>query len=474
MKNLLKILFFGGFLLILFSCAQRETQQPDSISQKLDAYLDAHVANNQFNGNVLISKGDSVVYFRSLGMADRAFGIPNDDSTKFLIGSITKPFTAYGILLLAQQGKLSLKDRLSTYFPDFPHADRITIEQLLTHRSGLTDYHAFPDWKAKSKGDITPQQTLDQVAEKPLIFEPGSKFSYTNTGYIFLGLIIEQVSGRSFEAFMQQEVIIPLGLKYTGVASNEQVIPHLAEGYTTNPRETQKADYINYRQPYASGNMYSTPWDLWKFTQAVMNHTLLPSETTERIFNNSVYGYGWGIRTFDRVKAYGHHGGMNGFTGSITFLPEEAYFICFLTNDDNTPNYTLSEDLVSMVMNKPVALPLPEKLIPLTPDMKHLVVGKYHKGTIDEDSECNLIRERDFLTVSEENNKLYLQETGQPRHELFPIDSNRYALTLLEFHAVFCDVDSGRSQTLKFEGRSNVVARRLKLFKVPADLLNSN
>ncbi|MCB9245684.1 MAG: beta-lactamase family protein [Flavobacteriales bacterium] len=236
------------------------------------------MANKRFNGNVLIAKGDTVLYEKSYGLANREFEIANSRSTKFVIGSITKPLVAYTLLLLEQRGSLSLDDRLSKYFPDFPDADSVSIKQLLNHTSGITDYHAFEEWRNDSKLDITPAHTLSTIRKRPYIFKPGDRFSYSNSGYLFLGLIMEQVSGQSFEDLIQQELLDPLQLYETGIASNTRIIEKLASGYTTTPRETGKAEYINYRQPYTSGNMYSTPRDLRKFTKAVMHNALLTPE----------------------------------------------------------------------------------------------------------------------------------------------------------------------------------------------------
>lgn len=424
--------------------------QTSSFSDKIDTYIDAWVANKRFSGNLFIAKGDSILYSESFGLANREFDIANSESTKFLIGSITKTFTAYGILLLEQKGKLSLDDKLSIYFPDFPNSDRISIKHLLTHTSGITDYHAFDKWRNDSKLAIIPEYTLTTLLERPSIFEPGQRFSYTNSGYIFLGLIIEQVSGQTFDQFIREEVLDPIGLSKTGIASNSHFIHELASGYTSTPREVLKAEYINYNQPFASGNMYSTPNDLWKFTQALMNNSLLPTRITKEIFASSTgYGYGWGIRNYDGDTAYGHFGAMNGFVGAMTFIPEGEYFVCFLTNDDNTPEYTIMEDLIGMIKGQEISLPKRMNLIPLTDQMKRHVIGDY------------LVKEGDTLRVFERENGLFLRETGQLEHELFPIDSLEYAFTLFEFNAVFSEPVGQVSDTLRFIGKSNVIAKRI-------------
>ena len=207
---------------------------------------------------------------KSFGLSDKETGVENFDSTKFLIGSITKPFTALGILILEKEGKLKLNDKLSKYFPNFQSADIITIENLLTHTSGISDYKSLPDWKEDSQSDLTiPQTVITKMSTQPLLFLPGSKFRYSNVGYVLLGLIIEEESGQSFANFIQEKILSSLNLKNTGIINNTSDVPCLANGYTSNPRETIKAEYINYNQPFSSGNMYSTTYDLWLFTDHI-------------------------------------------------------------------------------------------------------------------------------------------------------------------------------------------------------------
>jgi CubicO group peptidase (beta-lactamase class C family) len=417
---------------------------------KVEQYIKAHFNNSKFNGNVLITKGDSVLYSNSFGLTDRESNIKHTDSTKFLIGSITKPFTALAILILEKEGKLNLEDKLSKYFPSFESAAKITIDQLLTHTSGIADYRILSDWKADSKSDnTTPHSTVAKMSKKPLLFEPGERFRYSNVGYILLGLIIEKVSEQSFANFIQEKILTPLELKNTGVINNKSIVSNLASGYITNPRETLKAEYINYKQPFTSGNIYSTTHDLWKFTQAVMLGKLISVEKTEQIFESGPnYGYGWGIRNFEGIKAYGHYGGMNGFVGAITFIPEGEYFIYLLTNDDNTPKVRITTDLVSMILGKDIPLPEKTKLIDLSQKASQEIIGNY------------LVKDADTMKVFENNGKLYIQENGQVKHEMFPYNNYKFSFDLLEFNAVFENLENDKTQLLKFVARDTILSAK--------------
>ncbi len=422
----------------------------EKLTERIDSYLDAHHSNGQFNGSLLIMKGDLLLYSRSIGWANREFQMAHTDSTRFLIGSITKPFTAMAILLLEKEGKLSLNDPLSSYFPSFPRSHEVTVQQLLTHTSGIKDYHSLPDWREKGRQNRNPLKTVEDVSIDPYLFNPGAGFRYSNTGYILLGLIVEKVSGLSFESFIQQAILNPLHLKNTGIITNEKIVPHLANGYSSNPRETLKAEYIHYSQAFSSGNMYSTPQDLFLFCKAVMGSHLLDSQKTNAIFKISeVYGYGWGICNYAGSRAYSHHGGMNGYVGSMTFIPEGEYFICFLTNDDNTPKYRMAEDLASLVLGKDVENPHPTPLIPLTEEMKTLAIGSY------------LLKPGDTLHIYEQAGSLFMKETGQESHELFPYKEDGYSLSLLEFRVIFSDNQAKIAQSLILDGKTKTEALRL-------------
>ncbi len=416
-------------------------------SQVIERYIKRHVENGKFNGNLLITKGDQVLYSKSFGFADRAHKIENCDSTKFLIGSITKTFTALAILILEEEEKLKLNDKLSKYFPDFQSANKITVAQLLTHTAGIGDYRMLQDWKADSQSEhTTPYTTISKMSNMALLSEPGERFRYSNVGYILLGLIIEKVSQLSFADFIQNKILNPLQLKNTGIIDNQTIIYGLAQGYSSNSKETIKAEYINYQQPFSSGNMYSTTQDLLKFTKAVINGKLISQERTKAIFETGqYYGYGWGIRNFNGIRAYGHHGGMNGFIGSITYIPEGNYFICLLTNDNNTPKVRITNDLVDIILGKVVPLPESTQLIELTKEVQQEVIGNY------------LVKPGDTLKVFEEGGKLYLQENGQTKHEMFPFDQNSFSFTLLEFNAIFEERKNDKAQVLKFKGRETIL-----------------
>jgi CubicO group peptidase (beta-lactamase class C family) len=194
-------------VLLLGLLALRATPASAQNVARMEEVIQSHVGASTFMGSVLVARDREIVLSRGYGFANLEWQIPNSPTTKFRLGSLTKQFTSASILLLAERHKLSLDDRIKQYVPDAPSAwDAITIFHLLTHTSGLFNYTALPDFTSTMPLPLTPAQIIGKVRDRPLEFEPGSKMSYSNTGYIVLGMIIEKVSGEPYAAFLQKNL----------------------------------------------------------------------------------------------------------------------------------------------------------------------------------------------------------------------------------------------------------------------------
>ncbi|MBP6507074.1 MAG: beta-lactamase family protein [Opitutaceae bacterium] len=289
-----------------------------------------------FMGSVLVAKGDQVVFGMSVGWADAEWEIPNAATTKFRIGSLTKQFTAASILLLEERGKLSVDDPISKYIPGVPAAwSPITLRHLLTHRSGIPDFTALPayprEWKYSGP---SPSMIFNWVRDQPLEFSPGSKYQYSNTGYVLLGWIIEQVSGQAYREFVKQNIFDPLGLADSGYDSNTAIIPRRASGYNTGALGLRHANYIDMRTPHAAGGLYATTGDLLKWTQALFGGKLLQPSSLEKMTNSFRDGYAFGlsIGTKDERKRAAHAGGIDGFGSFLAYFPASGVTIVVLAN----------------------------------------------------------------------------------------------------------------------------------------------
>src|SRR6202008_890153 len=195
------------------------------MASRFEQQVQAYVRNGDFSGSVLVAKDGRTLFQKSYGLANYEWKIPNSDKTRSHLPSVTKTFNASAILHLQQQGKLKLTDPMSKYVPDFLNGERITIEQLLTHTSGLPDFYSLPEYPIKKYQRVTLPDLIAWVKTKPLDFLPGSKSSYSNTGYGFLAYIVEQASGKTYEEYVAEEVLQPVGLKDTGPFRDDAIIP---------------------------------------------------------------------------------------------------------------------------------------------------------------------------------------------------------------------------------------------------------
>jgi CubicO group peptidase (beta-lactamase class C family) len=323
------------------------------IIAKADAYLSKLTKARLFSGSVLIARNGKVLVRNGYGEADHEKHLVNAAQTKFRIGSLTKQFTAMAILILQTQGKLNVRDRICTYLSNCPTSwQQITIHQLLTHTSGIPDFSRFPDFKRTMRSPSSPTETIARFKDKPLAFQPGEKFSYSNSGYVVLGAIIEQASGKRYEAFLQENIFVPLQMVDSGYDHNNG---DLAIGYRN---QTNLADFIDMSIPYAAGGLYSTVEDLYRWDQALYTDKLIPKNLRDKMFTPFVplggfgYGYGWGIGKEGDRPVVSHVGGVQGFTSSITRYPNDKVVIIVLSNREDGNSGAIGVQLAKIVFGE--------------------------------------------------------------------------------------------------------------------------
>lgn len=317
---------------------------------KADTYLSKLTKARLFSGSVLIARNGKVLVRKGYGKADRKKHVMNTAQTKFRIGSMTKQFTAMAILILQAQGKLNVQDRICTYLGDCPTTwQKITLHHLLTHTSGIPDFAGFPDFKITMRSPSSPTQTIARFKDKPLAFQPGEKFSYSNSGYVVLGAIIEQVSGKRYEAFLQENIFVPLQMVNSGYNHNKR---DLAVGYRD---QTNVADFIDMSIPYAAGSLYSTVEDLYRWDQALYTDKLIPKSLRDKMFTSFGgfgYGYGWGIGKEGDRPVVSHIGGIQGFSSSIARYPNDKVVILVLGNREDINSGDIGVQLAKIVFGE--------------------------------------------------------------------------------------------------------------------------
>lgn len=326
----------------------------------------------QFSGVVLVAKNDGVIFEKAYGLADQTFKVPNDTATRFCIGSMNKMFTSVAIGQLVQAGKLSYADTLANVLPDYPNqaiAKRITIAQLLTHTSGLGDYFKDEFFIHRDKY-VALGSYLPIFQDDSLLFTPGTNWSYSNAGFLVLGLVIEKVSGEDYFEYVRRHIYGPAGMRCTDSYKRDSVVVNLATGYTSsggfdplrlNPRIMNWAT-LPVKGSSAGGG-YSTAGDFLRFSIALKNHTLLNAALTDSILNGKVfdrmgigkedkYAYGFEDYTMDGKHIAGHGGGAPGMNGELRIFRDGSYTVIVLSNYDPPSATALTRQILTFLLDQ--------------------------------------------------------------------------------------------------------------------------
>ncbi len=361
----------AGFVTLVLTSIFNTSYSQTKID-KIDNLVSAYSEFGQFNGSVLIAEKGKIIYKKGFGWANMEWNIPNQTDTKFRLASISKQFTAMLIMQFVQQGKLKLNVPISNYLPDYPkpNGSIITIHQLLTHTSGTPNYTSFPNFiKNNSRNPYTPAEFLNYFADSTLRFKPGEKFSYSNSGYFLLGILLEKVSGKSYEQVLHENILEPLGMNNTGYEHYNTVLKNRASAYEKLGTSYINANYLDMSILYAAGALYSTVEDLYLWDQALYTNKLLQKENMELLFAKHVpvqkryYGYGWFIdemgigNTKERVQTISHSGEINGFNTLISRISSDTSLIILLNNTGAAPLKEMSIAICGILYDKPYDLP---------------------------------------------------------------------------------------------------------------------
>jgi CubicO group peptidase (beta-lactamase class C family) len=330
---------------------------PRDLAAKVDAYMKAAIAHDQFIGTVLIARNGAPVLTKSYGMANIELSAPNTPQTVFRIASVTKGFTALAIMQLQEQGKLNVADPICRYLDDCPPAwAPITIRQLLTQTSGIKNYSSLPDWDEQLVvRHYERSQLVALFRDLPLEFVPGEKYAYTNSGYYLLGLIIERASGKPYEQYLQDSIFRPLGMTHTRFDERRALIPHRATGYYSRGTAFISATYEDPTTAYAGGGLYSTVGDLLLWDQALYSERLVSRNSLDEIFTpvRNGYGYGWRIGEKHGRREIDHSGSLNGFSSYLIRFPAERVTVIVLSNSDKASAGKVGVDLSAIYFGAP-------------------------------------------------------------------------------------------------------------------------
>lgn len=398
------------------------------------------VQSKTFMGSILVARGGDVLLSKGYGLANVEWDIPNAPSTKFRLGSITKQFTAASILLLEERGQLKTDERVKSYLPDVPAAwDRITVRNLLTHTAGIPNFTALATYREMQVSPASLDKIIGMVRDRPLDFEAGEKMSYSNSGYIVLGAIIEKATGSSYADFVQKNLFAPLGMTDSGYDSNTTIIPRRAAGYTAGANGPQNAGYIHMSVPHAAGALYSTTLDLFKWEQALFGGKVLSPASLQKMttpFKND-YAFGLTVRTVDGRKVIGHDGGIDGFNTHMAYYPDSKITVIVLGNLNGQAPAQIGLKLERLAHGDSVAqlaVARPRTAVDLPVDKLSPLVGSYDmQGGVS-------------MTIALDGDHLTTQLTGQPALRIFAESETLFFLRVVDATLEF-ERDAGGSVT---------------------------
>ena len=362
---MLKYLFLTALIPIsIVSSAQ--------LSQRFDSLLQSYYKNGLFEGTALIADSTGIIYHKSFGFANHNYSILNDTSTIFRLGSLEKQFTAMLVLQLIEKGKLNLQAKITDYLPTYRKetGDKVTIEHLLTHTSGILNYTALPNvWNDSLQLAYQPEYLLRKFCSSDLEFKPGTKYRYSNTNYFILSQIIQQATGKPLAVILKENILIPAGMRRTGLDDNITILQNKALGYYRLANAYVNEPYIYVPNAIGAASIYSTAYDLYLWDRILHTDKLLSDANLKSyssphfsIAPDYAYGFGWeftrtSIADKDTIETMEHSGAIRAFRSVIFRVPKEKKCIILLSNCANQSGYDLFENIMQIFRRKKFTQP---------------------------------------------------------------------------------------------------------------------
>ena len=409
-----KIIFFVAIGLLTLGSISAQ-----SLSSKIDALMLEKFPPNKPGATILVAKQGKTIYRNAFGMANLELQVPMKPENVFELGSITKQFTSVSILMLMEQGKLSLNDKLSKFIENYPKGNEITVHQLLNHTSGIRSYTNMESFRSKARTDLEPMELINVFKDEPMDFEPGSRYEYNNSAYIILGYIIEKLSGMSYEDYIEKNIFQKIGMTNSYYGSKEQMIPNRASGYQPNETGYNNAEYLSMTLPYAGGSLMSTVDDMLKWEQAIHHNTFISKSSTKLAFTNTTtndgspiyYGYGFSIDEINGTPSIEHGGGIFGYATYGVYVPSEDLYAIVLTNSNGNSPTDITVEIAALALGKP----FPKKAA------THVSEKEMKKWVGTYEFEDGAVR---FVTFSD--GTLYSQREGSENLKLYAVSANEY------------------------------------------------
>lgn len=393
----MKRAFLTSFLLVYIIGINQSFAQ-----SKLDDYFDTLFSNQKFMGSVAISHNDSIIYSKSVGYTDVQNNLKINSDTKFRIGSLTKTFTAALVLKAVEESKLKLDDLLAFYYPQIKNANRITIEQLLEHRSGIFNFTEIENEQKWEQRYHTEKEFIAFFAKKTSDFEPGTAYRYSNTNYALLGFILQQIYNKSFAEILDEKICKPFHLKNTYYTFKVDLKKNEALSYNIQHRYVKNGD-VNFSNHPASGGIVSTPVDLNKFLYSLFHGRIINRQSLDTMLPIHKGDYGMGIRKLlvDSPDGFTHGGRVENYISSYWYFPKENLGVVTLANAVNISVSDINNILTRYAFGIKPEVPYFNKIPGLSVEEWNKIRGTY----LDK-------KQKNTVTISSNGESLVFQHSG--------------------------------------------------------------
>lgn len=401
---------------------------------RMDRAVAEEAADQGYMGTALVAIGDEILLDKGYGSANLEWEIANTPDTKFRLGSITKQFTAVSALKLHEDGLIDIDQPISTYLEDIPASwEAITVADLLHHTSGIPNITSFDDFRSWKFSPATLDELIARFADRDLEFEPGSKWAYSNSGYMVLVAIIEKASRQSLEDYMQATIFEPLEMTDTGADVSEDILPRRASGYSPTAEGLANAEYVHMSIPRGGGNLYSTTRDLLKWQRGLFGGAILSPATLDlytqpaphEAFGEAKYAAGVLVEEIQGQTTYWHGGGIEGFNTWLGHDPASDITVIVLANVNGGSANKLGRSLMTMAKGGEVELASERVEVGVDPESLTDYTGTY------------VVTPQFALRFFVEDGQFMTQATGQEAFPVFAKAEDEFFLKVVDARLVF-------------------------------------
>jgi CubicO group peptidase (beta-lactamase class C family) len=432
--------------------------QSMSVEAKVDSYVKPYLEAKSFSGAILIARGGKIVLSKGYGMANYELDAPNTPQTRFHIASISKTFTSAAIMMLEERGLLSVSDTLAKFIADYPGGDKITIHHLLTHTSGIQNVNDFPDYDAKSKFPQTTDSIIAMFKNRPLTFQPGARYSYSNSNYNLLAFIIEKVSGKSYGDFLRENIFDPLRMKDTAHDARPQtMIKNRASGYAPVAfNELENAPWLDWTIKTGNGSLYSTVEDLYKWDRALYTEKILKQSTLDKIFtaHTEGTGYGWFVSRRHNRRAIRMNGRSSGFQCEIQRYTDDDVFVAVLSNNYSGTASLMIDDIAAIALGEKYEAIELARSPHIDSKTAEALTGRYQGG-------ADFIRPNARLAVERRGDDLFLNWGGGYVSAMIPLADGSFLDRVFGGRVRFVKDEKGAVTQLLWHSGRDYPAKRV-------------